>query len=272
MNNKQIAHRFAHRQYTSSGLKGSNLFIDGKLDTIYSFGYHFPIAKWVNDFTLLFNLSGYSPTTSKHKSMVLGAMPDTFEIIAISNDIFKLNSHGEADCIFIANELTRILDDARLIKREKGISGLIEEINGILRYCELFGINIGDDLILKAQSVKSEFETILKVNEEKNRQRQIKRDAKKIEDFKAFKIANIWLSREFTYLRFNAEKQRIETSKGVEIPVKIAKEFYLSLKSGNLPEKILDFDTNSYDGTVLKIGCHIIPQAEIDAIAKQLNW
>lgn len=51
--------------------KGNNMFTDGV--TIYSYGYHFPIATRVNGH-VLFNMTYYSATTCKHQSHVRRAM------------------------------------------------------------------------------------------------------------------------------------------------------------------------------------------------------
>ena len=70
MTNKQIVQAFV-----SGATKGKNslksIFIEG--DTLYSYGYHFPLAKrkdggfWVNP-------DRYSVTTSKQQSIVRGAI------------------------------------------------------------------------------------------------------------------------------------------------------------------------------------------------------
>lgn len=64
MINKQLADAFA--KGAAKG-RGSNLFIDG--DTIYSYGYHFPVATrlqsgfWITD-------KKYSQSTTRHTSLV----------------------------------------------------------------------------------------------------------------------------------------------------------------------------------------------------------
>ena len=50
---------------------GNHMFTDGV--TIYSYGYHFPIATRVNGY-VLYNRTYYSATTSKHQSHVRRAM------------------------------------------------------------------------------------------------------------------------------------------------------------------------------------------------------
>ena len=70
MTNKQIV-----KAFVSGAIEGKNslksMFIEG--DTLYSYGYHFPLAKrkeggfWVNP-------DKYSVTTSKQQGMVRGAI------------------------------------------------------------------------------------------------------------------------------------------------------------------------------------------------------
>lgn len=84
MNNTQVALKFA--EHKTKG-KGSNMFIDD--DTIYSYGYHFPIARHtgiyfrdhihtdMNDLEIvLFNSRRYSNSTSKHQAKVRSALSD----------------------------------------------------------------------------------------------------------------------------------------------------------------------------------------------------
>jgi hypothetical protein len=73
MNNIDVIEHFVKgkRNWDSKVLKGSNLFIDK--NTIYSYGYHFPIAVRLNDvdgFKFIWNKDKYSVTTSKHQSQV----------------------------------------------------------------------------------------------------------------------------------------------------------------------------------------------------------
>lgn len=63
----QIATRWAKRDRAES-LKGHHIFCDR--DTIYSYGYHFPIARWHDKRTVFFNADSYSKSTGRHKSIV----------------------------------------------------------------------------------------------------------------------------------------------------------------------------------------------------------
>ena len=79
MKNDEVAEDFAKGLNES---KTQNVFIEGK--TIYSYGYHFPIAKKIGNNKVLFNTKGYSNSTAKHKSYVLSELQHKgYEIIYI---------------------------------------------------------------------------------------------------------------------------------------------------------------------------------------------
>ena len=84
--NDEVAERF------SRGLdigQTKHLFIDK--DVIYSYGYHFPIAKKYiinNKVVYLFNSNGYSSTTSKHKSYVKSAL-NGYDILEVNTEFIK---------------------------------------------------------------------------------------------------------------------------------------------------------------------------------------
>lgn len=75
MTNTGLAERFAN---TEKEGKANSMFIDG--DTIFSYGYHFPIARKTDKTDengrkiVLFTDRGYSMTTAKHKSQVYSAL------------------------------------------------------------------------------------------------------------------------------------------------------------------------------------------------------
>lgn len=62
------------RAFAAGATRGhaANLFIEN--NTIYSYGYHFPVAKKIKDGIYLFNVSRYSNSTSKHQSDTAGAL------------------------------------------------------------------------------------------------------------------------------------------------------------------------------------------------------
>ena len=67
MSNKTIISKFVNGATTGKNSTRS-LFIEG--DTIYSYGYHFPLARRNADGTFWVNPDKYSVTTSKQQGMV----------------------------------------------------------------------------------------------------------------------------------------------------------------------------------------------------------
>lgn len=72
--NRQVAEAWSRGQ----SAEGSNFFTDGI--TIWSYGYHFPIAKKVNG-RILFNPTYYSSSTSKHQSLVRQTIQDSRRLV-----------------------------------------------------------------------------------------------------------------------------------------------------------------------------------------------
>ena len=67
--NSELVQAFVN--YKSYEGRANSMYFGGS--TIYSYGYHFPIATRTDEVTF-FNISGYSNTTAKHKSLVRSAI------------------------------------------------------------------------------------------------------------------------------------------------------------------------------------------------------
>lgn len=80
----------------------------------------------------------------------------------------------------------------------------------------------------------------------------------------------------FTRLRYNAEKNRVETSKNVAVPAAIAKKVYDQIKGctdcTGLNIDVVGFTLTEANADVIVAGCHTIPQADVKYIAELLNW
>ena len=61
---EQVAHIWAQQTQDDGRNAQGNFYFTG--DTIYSYGSHFPIARFINPQTVLFTTRRYSNTTSKH--------------------------------------------------------------------------------------------------------------------------------------------------------------------------------------------------------------
>ena len=69
MKNRTLAESFAKGRTKG---KGSHMFIDGNV--IYSYGYHFPIARLLDDKIAIITTRKYSSSTSRHTTTVHHAL------------------------------------------------------------------------------------------------------------------------------------------------------------------------------------------------------
>ena len=70
--NRQAAHVWAQQNQSSGRSSNGNLFFEGR--TIYSYGYHFPLASFITNDTVFINSDSYSVSTSKHQGYVRNAI------------------------------------------------------------------------------------------------------------------------------------------------------------------------------------------------------
>ena len=82
-NTDMVAHLWAHQSQESARNGQGNFYFRGS--TIYSYGSHFPIARHVDEKTILFTTRDYSPTTAGHKTCVRSAIPDGKTVIYCHN-------------------------------------------------------------------------------------------------------------------------------------------------------------------------------------------
>lgn len=66
--NSEVCHVWAHQRQPHGRNKNSSIYFEGP--TIYSYGYHFPMATIMPDDYVLINNNPYSPTTVKHQASV----------------------------------------------------------------------------------------------------------------------------------------------------------------------------------------------------------
>lgn len=288
LNNDNVAHVWAHQQQQEARTANNAFYFYGP--TIYSYGSHFPIAKHVTnskgETAILFTSRSYSNTTANHINATWYAIPERNKIIHCINPNFTENDNltaweKEIDNIYISL--------AKAKKPEKYLLELSNLKAKIEKYCNFMGVEIPKPILVKLE-ITSKAESIEAVNkakalkaeqiakEEKEKQKEINKQLKK---FRAFERFNIY--GKYSYLRYNKETQRIETSQRIEIPIEAAKRLYKAMNialnnSNNLTQqmlvnlKILDYSVKNLQKDFVEIGCHTIQMKEINKIAKELNF
>lgn len=256
-----VAHAFATHGMDKDayGEKG-NMFFEG--NTIYSYGRHFPIARFINYNTILFTLDGYSISTSKHISYVRGACSHLNLIYCYSIDNPLENYE----------RFKRDIDE-QLIKlaRARKPEIYLHEIEIILGYLtkyleEYLTIHIPSSpyikdiksLINKCKRILEDSrEDVAKIKEiqKKEKERQKRLEKEKEEEFINGKITHFNSS----YQLIRKEEKGIVTSKGVRIvDIAAAKRFQELLKENKIKkgDRFNNFRVSKIDSKTIQINCH----------------
>jgi len=310
LSKSKVAHYWANQIQSEGRTPGSsNYFFDRA--TIYSYGHHFPIAvihEKNGIKSVLFTTRTYSNTTAKHISETSSACSHMNKIYCYDPEHASKGYHLENIEQFEKEAKYIALNGLPKSKKpEIYLNRISNQRDLFLKYCDYFGLDFkkyyltyifieskesgkqASEQELKKQAelrIKAEAQrkkdlakAIKKFRAFKKAEAQRKKDlAKAIKKFRAFKSDQCYNS-DLTLLRFNTETQRVETSKGVEIPLKTAKKAYKWVQSTlkgegctDCPYKILEYQVSELNSKFLVVGCHNIPMAEITRIAKQLNW
>ena len=295
-NNSELSHIWANQTQTHG--TGSNMFFEHQ--TIYSYGYHFKLAQFVNNKEgqrcVLINLKSYSNTTSKHQSLVWRAIPQDvpfFKVVSFFNDIDAASTAHKENLTHYINEAERLQGLAiRANKLKMGyISQLKNELGNFNQYCNFFdldnldkfssSLNNLDDKQRKIVSWLVSYESSedfaqwyrkQKENESKAIEKAKEKAKESIEAFRQFKISAIYQNFGHYLLRFNKETDNIETSGGVKMPKHIFLTAYQRLLKNELKQgqHVGDFTFNGVDADIVSVGCHKIPMTEIKNIVAVL--
>lgn len=280
-----IAHIFANK--TQDVARTANGFVEN--EAIYSYGRHFMIAKHVTNESgqraVLFTTRGYSVTTSKHISVTKYACNHLNLIYCPYPEHTIAHSYNFENWIGEIESISRNLDKAK--KPEKYISQIEAIAKRVNIYCDFFGCENDIPEKLKALmsiTKKEEFaayqikKQVLELAQEAKRlKEQTIKHKKQLKEFYAGKLRTLNIRNGLDYLRINKTSERIETTQGVEIPLKTAQKFYgwiMSRKKDCIDcgKKILDFEVKELTKKHLTVGCHKIEIKEINKIAKKLSW
>lgn len=304
LTNSSLAHHFF---YETEDASASNFFTAKNCTEIYSYGYHFEMARKITKQGvkyLLVNSRTYSSSTSQHQMYLRQAIPASEYVIIDMPYIHgtqKLYMKTESEKniqyfkIQLSDRYRQFLSARKLWTKENYRSSFISIYENYEDYLKLFGIRkvIPKTLRLKlahllSDEVSEELSNVRKAEDLK----QAIKDARNLELNKA-KIA-LWIDGGSAYLPHSIStvflrlvkveessktgnglivSEEIQTSKGATMKLSEAKKLY-----DNILNK-LDVIGQTYDkftvincNGLLTIGCHKIGWTEIERIAKVLNW
>lgn len=298
--NGMVAHVWA-QQTEDSGSNSNESFYFIK-DTIYSYGSHFPIAKFIQKSVILFNSDKYSITTSQHQSLTRHAIPYHCIVIEVPNLDVRIFKKSEAKHIkeryskannenlaYLKNKMIDSLLNAKRARKESNITyylNMADELcNNYNNYLSVFKIRRKKLEIIN----DSELQAIIEKRDKAREQNAKKARAKAAKAAKAAKKKiTQWLAGEHVsipydvdkvYLRLNPENsEEVQTSKHAAFPVSHAIRAYKILKrvcqNGTALESKINighFTITSIDSKCgITAGCHYVTWPIIEQMGEYL--
>ena len=303
--NSELPHIWAAQSQDSGRTSNGSFYFDGP--TIYSYGRHFPIAT-IEGENVFFTLRSYSNTTAKHIGKTRAAVSHKNFIyvweVPVGNFLYLTQTH-EANLSAWKRELLAVVKELGN-KRIRNIGSRVNEAGRIIAqidaYCQYFKLPVKDKELKKLiETAKNpKFVELAQAAAEKQaaaHERKVKEAARaydayiemwrerRDEEIKELpdntkSLINFYAKKAaaYTRLRFNPDTERVETSKGVEIPAEIAKRAYFALNDclksscNGLSIPVLNYTITETGQDYIKAGCHTIPKTDVQYIANVLNW
>lgn len=294
--NNEICHVFCNKVQSEGRTSNNSMFFNNNV--LYSYGYHFELAKFIefNGETYLFiNTASYSNTTSKHQSKLRSSI--NREII---KDVFffdfkqygggwgrsiyefKLNQ----DCLTDTIQAILLKSEEAFKKqlRARETSYLANEGNRNLLLVRNLLATFGDilhNLNSLADKLTSLYplqnEALIKANLiDKTRDKREKEKREKLAE-KEKENLNKWLKHEFNGTLYNSpihlrlKDDQVQTSKGANVPLDHARHIISQLDKGLdiVGKKIGYYTINEVTLDYIKIGCHKMFFSDVNGFIDQ---
>ena len=276
-NHDEVCHVWA--QQTQSEGRAGNIFFRDK--SIYSYGEHFEMARFVDEETVFITTRGYSVSTAKHLSLVRAAVrhktvftvPDfTYHPDNVRYLIEKARDHFDkakrarkyADWPMQAARATVESIRAYITKFQVQVPESHVEVWQALHTDTYLNGEVQAALLAKARAAQV-------AEREATKQARLKREAEE-----AAQLAK-WVAGELSYGRFSAMRLRVkegevQTTHGARVPIIEARKLYRALKAGmNIEgQQVGYYRVTRVTESELVIGCHNIPLSEVERIAPEV--
>lgn len=306
-----VPHKWAHRVQNRSGKvagRAGNVFYEG--EKIYSYGYHFCIARLLPNDIVVYGTHTYSPSTASHQAAVRGAVSHLRTVYCRDPDAsaWRNKEYAEREIEDALAEPPKLAK----FKELKRLGGRIaarreaEKFNAYLaalpekeRNTTPFDLtearfnHTPEEAERYAQLVREEQDRQslrdLKREERWNAQREKREADMKAAEERLKTLVPDWRAHKYggyipyhlpTMLRLSQDRETVETSRGADIPVSHAKRLWPLIQNCRAVGKGLT-DRNVRlghytlteirpDGSIV-VGCHMISFQEIEQIAVQLG-
>jgi len=280
----EVCHVFAQRTQDEGTTSSRNLFFDDR-NKIYSYGYHYLLAEFINDETILINNTGYSNTTSKHISQITQATRQYkqhfFRDICLNNVYDRIKEASQK----LINARKKEVYALEIINAYESFTSFVKEFKQFVNH-SYSGYNLVSEEALKLNDNFKEIQSIYlqifenkesfieagkeRVKREKEKAKEeLKKDLEKFFNYEIDYINTRDLNEDF--LRISEDKTQIETTQQIKIDINEAKALYKLIKEGTEVKgyRIGYYTVISLNG-VLKVGCHNINRNNLTEIGEQI--
>lgn len=276
-NHSEVCHVWA-QQGQSEG-RASRIFFEGP--SIYSYGRHFEMARFVDANTVFITSRRYSVSTAKHLSMVRGAVSHktVFEVPSFTD-------HAENVRHYIERARGTFDKAKRARTSTTYLLGVAKHTVTILReYLEQFPTPIPEShaelwtALDHGTYLDSEVQASLlkKEREAKKAELESQRLAREAREREEQERLEKWIAGELGYgyfsaMRLRVKENEVETTHGARVPVIEARKLYRALKAGVSVEgqQVGYYRVTRVTDSELVIGCHNIPLSEVERIAPEV--
>ena len=268
-NAQDCVHAFAQRQQPQG--RAGNVFFYS--DKIYSYGYHYLLAEFIDDKTIVINNRGYSSTTSKHIDYVTSGTRQYKQFFTMNCEIGLVHMR----IIKFKEKLANARKPEIYINQ---IIGLFDSLNEFIKYRK--DKNVPKDVrykeikaIVKHLNVDSvQYQQKLADAKKKDEAAKKRKEAKQIKEsltkFYNYEVNSFRIG-DTDYLRLSQDGSTVETSQHVKVSTEEARTLYKAICNDVdiVGHRISNYIVNSINGR-LKIGCHNIDMDSVHKVGKQL--
>ena len=276
-NHDEVCHVWA--QQTQSEGRAGNIFFRDK--SIYSYGRHFEMARFIDDETVFITPRRYSVSTTNHLSLVRQAVrhktvftvPDfTYHPDNVRYLIDKARDHFDkakrarkyADWEIRSGRETAETTRAYITKFQVAVPDSHVELWQALHTDTYLNSEVQATLLAKARAAQA-------AEREATKQARLAREREEAERLEQ------WVRGELDWGRFSAMRLRVkgdtvQTTHGANVPVIEARKLYRALKAGmNIEgQQVGYYRVTRVTESELVIGCHNIPLSEVERIAPEV--
>lgn len=282
---QQVCHVWAQQSLTQDEGRnsGKTIFFEGR--SIFSYGTHFEMARFVDGVVLITNRR-YSTTTAKHLSWVRQAVRHhtTFEVPTFDNHVVNV--------CYLINQAKDHYDKATRarVRAEYELEYAQEYVEKARGYLATFCAPVPEShlalwvALREGTYLNSEVQADLLRKTREARQAELakQKERERIQALAESEAIEEWrqgatTSRYFSTVALRVKGDTVQTSRGAEVPIRDAKNLYRALNMINplqnehvIGHRVGYFTVNRVTATDIIIGCHTIPLREIERIAPEV--